>query len=494
MGKKKYPFKSDAASLSSDIEKTFKKFGVNILISEWTYHKDRVRYEVQMKGRTRVDDIVAHASDVQIRLKLPIFQVTVENFTPYIVVSDHPVEYPHFLKTMDSTACEDMLQGQELPYLVGHDITGQPVVVDLAKLPHLLIGGSTFSGKTVGLQALIASCIYNVLPDHVNFILIDVGASDLMAFEGIPHLSCPVVKDHDTAYIAIIALKAEMERRIKLEYASPAEYKQLPRLVLVIDELPALLNGGLDKDRVKRLTNAISSLLQRGRHAKIHLVLSAQNPTYQNVKIDLSNITARIAFKCAKQNFSETILDEGGAENLSEKGSLLLKSPQSDGIQWIQGIYIRPKDIQNIIRQFTSPLSEHDIKRKFNLTIATQSATDTKYDLQSYLHPIEPVVGPSNKDLLLATVIFWAFGRDYVSTNGVMVAHHLGWNKAANLIKKLEELGIADKMDGKKPRRVRPKTIDDLSDELLEFMVLCDYPRNSIADVFQEREEGNRHR
>lgn len=142
-----------------------------------------------------------------------------------------------------------------------------------------------------------------------------------------------------TATFTLAALNDELERRIELEYADKTSFEQLPRLVLVIDEFPALFVG-LEKAVSKTLTNVISSFLQRGGHAKIHVVLAAQNPTFQNMKVDLGNITARIAFKCAKKNFSEIILGEGGAENLLGRGDLLLRSPRFDGPQRIQGIYI----------------------------------------------------------------------------------------------------------------------------------------------------------
>ncbi len=295
-----------ALKLCENIEKIYKKFGINISIDDWIFDKNRTRFELELKGNTTEADIRARAPDVQSRLKLPLFQVLEEKFTVYIVASEQEIEYPRLSKVLDNLA--EKLEKMKLPYIVGHDIMSQVVAVDLSTFPHLLLGGSTNSGKSVGLQALITTIIKIKSPSEVNLILIDVGAGDLTAFDGVPHLSCPVVQEHDSAYHTIAALKSEMERRIKLEHADQAEFKRLPKLVMVIDEFPALFSGGLEKNMTKDLVTALSSLLQRGRHARIHLVLAAQNPTCRNMKVDLGNITARIAYRCAKKTFRKQFL------------------------------------------------------------------------------------------------------------------------------------------------------------------------------------------
>ena len=170
---------------------------------------------------------------------------------------------------------------------MGYDVLGNPVVIDLAAQPHLLLGGPPNSGKSTGLQSVISSISYNVSPQEVNFVLIDLGANDLMSFGNLPHLACPVVRSQDEAIQAVAAVVAEMERRKDLELANKQEFDVLPRLVLVIDEFPALFQCARNKRTSNSLRDMISSLLQRGRHGKIHVVLAAQNPTYQKMKVDL---------------------------------------------------------------------------------------------------------------------------------------------------------------------------------------------------------------
>lgn len=481
----------DAYMLGGKIKGIYKKFGVNISIVTWSFENNRIRFEVELKGSTTEAGVCARATDVQTRLKLPLFRVFEEGFTTYIVVSEQEIENPRLLKVLDNFA--EKLEKMELPYVVGYDARGRLIVVDLSEFPHLQFGGSTNSGKSVGLQALITTIIENKSPSEANLILISVGAGDLLAFDGVPHLSCPVVQECDSAYQTITALKFEMERRIKLEHADQAEFEKLPRLVLVIDEFPALFTELSNKDMSKSMASNISSLLQRGRHAKIHVVLAAQDPTYRNMKVDLGNITARIAFKCAKKNNSETILGEGGAEKLRKPGELLLKAPRAASPQWLQGIYVRPKDIKKVVQDLESPRYVYDEAQKFHLIIPTESLTEKAGNLCYGLGKVTVASGPSEQDLLLAAVIFWALGLDHISTNMLMNQHHLGWNKANSLVKRLEELGVVDELDGKKPRRVRPKSIDDLSDELLAFMSLCNYSHESVAVILQERAEGEQH-
>ena len=487
MSKKNYEPKVGVYKLSEKIEKTYGKFKVNIEIVDWDIRPDRICYEVKVKGTSREADVFSYASEVQSRLKLPLFHVEKKGFIICITTSDKNTKCPHLLKILGDPAYEEDLDEAELPYVIGYDSLGQPVVVDLSEFPHLLLGGSTNSGKSVGLQALITSNINTKPPSEVNFVLIDVGAGDLMVFDGIPHLSCPVVQDRDAAYYVITALKVEMERRINLGHANANEFERLSRVVVVVDEFPALCTGA-DKAMTKTLTNDISSLLQRGRHAKIHLVLAAQNPTFNLMKVDLGNITSRIAFRCAKKNFSETILGEGGAEKLSGPGSLLLKLPLSNGLQYIQGIYIKPEDIQRVVQWLKSPQYQYGkADGKFNITVPPEALTEAAGERYSRLRPIVAAAGPSEQELLFAAVLFWTFGKNHISTNMLMVEHHLGWNKATNLVKQMELLGVVSKLNGKQPRTVRPKRIDDLPAELVEFMECCDYPCDSLICAFQER-------
>lgn len=471
--------------LCKKIENAYRKFNVHIELIETNCQKDRIRYKVKFKRNMTADDVTKYANEVKDRLKLPLFQVYKDGYATYIVVSEQKVKYPRLPKVLGEHTYRKQMEKMKLPYVVGHDASGVPVIKDLAEFPHLLMGGSTGSGKSVGLQALITSIAYVKDPTEVNFTLIDVGANSLMEFDGLPHLSCSVIPDRETAYNALAALETELDRRVALEHGDPATFKQLPYLVVVIDEFPSLVAGESDKKTAKPLSDMISNLLCRGRHGKIHLVLAAQNPTMRNTKVDLANITARIAFKCAKENYSMTILDEGGAEKLSGKGALLFKSPQTDGTQWAQGIYIKPKEIRRFVQRLKEPRYKYDEEQKFCIDLSPVPLTEATGGLFSGLQPIATASGPSEEDLLLAKALHWTVGQECISTNKVQKQFHLGWGRASDITKRLEELGIVNEPNGKQSRRVLPKSVEDLSDELVGLMECCGYSRDALSRVFQ---------
>lgn len=470
---------ADADDLEESIIKQFGKYGVSIGISKRVIAEDRVVFLIKLKGNTREAHIRAHAPDVQLRLKIPLFYVDKYKFNLCLIASQKELTYDHLMAILNTPGYRKARRRMQLPYVVGHDVLGRVVMNDLAQFPHLLLGGSTNSGKSVGLQALITSIAYSKPPDRVNFVLIDVGATSLMPFEGLPHLSCPIVRDRTTAMYTLATLITEMERRVALEYADPASFKQLPRLVVVIDEFPALFMGA-GKSMAKELTNNVSNLLQRGRHAKMHMVLAAQNPTSQNMKIDLGNITARIAFKCAKRNFSETILGEGGAENLMGQGDLLLRSPQFDVPHRVQGVYIAPKELQQTV-QYIKEQHCGAASSKFNLTLPSNDLTGSSDALGDNLTCSVVKKWPSDADQLLASAIYWALEQDYISINALATDYHLGWNKASTLIKRLEDLGIVDRPEGKLPRKVIPTSPEDIPEELIRFLQDSGY---SVCSAF----------
>lgn len=295
----------DVDDLADSIVKQYGKFGVNISLRKQDIWEDRTVFIVKLKGNSREAHLRAHVPDIQLRLKLPVFRVVKQELDLFLVVSQRTPQYNHLPDILQDSDFGKDMKCKECPYVVGYDDLGNVVLADLAEFPHLLLGGSSNSGKSVGLQALIAGIASTKSPSEVNFVLVDVGTADLMVFKNLPHLSFPIIRDRIMATNALNALVSEMEHRINLEHTDPSRFRTLPRLVLIIDEFPDLFRN-IDKDMSKNLKNDISSLLQRGRHAKIHLVLSAQNPNNRNMQADLDSITARIAFKCAKKTFQKS--------------------------------------------------------------------------------------------------------------------------------------------------------------------------------------------
>ena len=458
---------------SADLVKAFSKFNCKVKVK--VVNRERAGpwelYELEMKGNTREVHIRARAPDVQDRLQVKRLIIEKLEQQLFVLISDDEPEYDHLPDILARGSCLDRLGQKQLPYPVGFiSFINEPLVIDLAEAPHMLMGGSSGSGKSIGLQMAVAAIAYTKTPAEANFVLIDTGATDLMCFEGLPHLSCPIVQNQESAVLVLSSVSSEMARRIKLEHAAPDEYAVLPRLVVVVDEFPALFIGLNDKER-KPLRDTLSALLQRGRHAKIHLVLAAQNPTAQQMKVEVGNITTRIAFRCAKKNFSEVILGEGGAENLTGKGELLMKNPQFDGTQRVQGVYATPDELHQLvcrIRQRHSGASKAGTK--FTIQAEILQAPDVGDGPSADALTVPVKAKSSVEDQTFANVLLWALGQGSISVNTAMEQFHLGWNKANKLVKRLEELGVVGELDAKLPRSVVPTEIDDLPAEMLEFL------------------------
>ena len=483
-----YNYYSEAKTdeLREDIEKQFERYGVNIKIKDSLTKKDRVIFAVKLKGATREAQLFARASDVQLKLKLPLFQPFKHNFTLFIAASELKIKYKSLPEILASSAYTEAKKSLRLPYVVGHNVMGDLVIVDLATENHLLIGGSSGSGKSVALQCLISSLITSKSVARVNLLLIDIGANDLMPFEGIPQLSCPVIRDKDAALNALRALKIELERRIDLEISDNEEFKFLPRIVCVIDEFPALISGMSDKQAVKSLTGTISTLLQRGRHAKIHIVLAAQNPTIQNMKVDLGNITARMALTCAKRNFSETILGERGAENLLGKGDLYFKSPKYDGIQRVQGAFISPHELkQTLLYLKLKPLPSRSSKHMFAISELNFQPAESEINNSLASKPVITKQDIDNK--LFAQLVIWALGRESISHNMICDTFHIGWKRAKGFLDKLHNLEIAGDMYEKLPRAVLPRDIEDISVETMDFLSKSGVSIDDITAAMRNR-------
>lgn len=481
-------FRINAVELAEKIEKTFKRYKVNMeIIHRWAA-PDRVIFEVKLKGETRETQLLARLSDVQLRLKLPLFQAFKENYTIYIVASDREIVYDHLPQIMCSHQYMEACKKLRLPYVVGFDTIGKLIIVDLSELPHLLVAGTTYSGKSVGLQVLITGIAYSKSPSRVNLILIDVGATNLLPFDKIPHLSCPVIQNRDKACQALEELRTEMGRRIALQNSDNESFKKLPRLVLVIDEFPALFEGVEDRRVVKLMTDAISALLQRGRHAKIHVVLAAQNPTMQNMKVDLGNITGRVAFKCAKRNFSETILGESGAENLLGKGDLYFKSPQFSGLKRIKGTYMTPGELSSVIHSIRTH-SLYIPANRYKIKLSDDLSSDLGNDLA-----VNRIVdsNPSKQhtdERMFAKIMIWALGHNEVSGNAIMKAFGYGWNRASHVINRLYEFGVVGDLDAKLPRKVIPQSMDEVSDKAKELLQRCGCSEDIVAETIRNRDD-----
>lgn len=478
-------FVPDWDQLGKNIEKAFSHYKVYVEIDDKSVRSDRVFYLLKLKRGTRESQILDRARDVQLRLKLPLFEPFRDRFNICLAVSEKEIEYAHLPQIIAEAVDARKHDGKLLPYIVGHNVVGNLYIIDLNELPHLLVAGTTSSGKTVGLYSLITSIIYSCSPREVNFILIDVGAADLVLFDEVPHLSCPVVQDKITAYRVLSLLKEELEKRIDLKRTERSKFGELPQLVIVIDEFPALFAGTEDRQATKSTAEAVSFLLQRGRHGNMHVVLAAQNPTTQNMKVDLSNITARIAFKCAKRNFSETILGVGGAENLLGQGDMYFKSPRHTELLRIKGVFTSTEELQEMLSHIKAEWAQCAGELKFTINEADLQQSEHK----TWVIPKEKSLTIKGEiaDRQFAEVIMWVLGKDSVSCNTLQGEFSFGWSKARRCMERLNDLEIVSKPNAKLPRAVIPHSVDDIPAEVLEFLVRNGFSIEKVSGVLRSR-------
>jgi S-DNA-T family DNA segregation ATPase FtsK/SpoIIIE len=328
---------------------------------------------------------------------------------------------------------------------LGKDVVGQPVIADLAKMPHLLIAGATGSGKSVGINAIICSILYKATPDEVRFLLIDPKRIELSGYEDIPHLLHPVVIDPKMANRALQWAVREMERRYMLldemrvksfaSYNQVAE-KKLPLIVIVVDELADLMMVSS-----REVEESIARLAQMARAAGMHLILATQRPSVDVLTgLIKANFPTRLSFKVFSKIDSRTILDMSGAEHLLGDGDSLFLPPGKARMQRIHGAYISEKETERVIdflkeqgtASYDESVIEAVVEENDNYNGIGEDDYDEKYDE--------------------AVALVCETGQASIS----MVQRRLrvGYNRAARMIEIMEKEGIVGPSDGSKPREV----------------------------------------
>ena len=446
--------------------------GVHINLKPFKIIGNNEIYRFKLKPGTKEHAIFDCASDIQTALRLPLFQPYREGLNIYLAISEKP-DIKNSLWNM-LLSQEFRRSNMRLPIALGYDIKCKMFFADLGKMPHALYAGSTNSGKSVGLLCLTLSLIIGQSVKNVNLILFDIGASSLDLLEGVPHLSHPIVKDADTGMYVIKSLVEEMERRIKLE---GDELRNLPAIVCVMDEFVSFINA---VGKCKQVQEAVSKLLCRGRHAKIHMVFAAQDPTVKNMKIDLNNITARMAFLCAKYQNSITVLNEGGAERLSGNGAMFYKSNEYPQKIYLQGAYVSHDDAKQLIERVK--MVEQDLSVKFVIPEFEVS--------NSFCQVIGDFDSEDGQKKELADIIVWTLPQNTVSAKRIKEKFNMG-NRVNDAVERMCKMEIVDKKFAKQARNVIPTAIDDLSEEVICLLEQCGYDIDYIIEIFQNKSKQN---
>ena len=444
------------------LEQTLLDFGVKGHISEVSIGPAITQYEFQPAAGVKVSKIVNLSDDIA--LSMATAGVRIE--APIPGKAAVGIEIPNKQRSMvslreviDSPEFQD--SDSKLTVALGKDISGKPIVADLAKMPHLLIAGSTGSGKSVCMNALINSILFKAAPNEVKLLMVDPKMVELGNYNGIPHLISPVVTDPKKAAAALRWAVREMERRYalfaennvkdmkrfnalsqkRLEQAITEEEKAaievMPYIVVLIDELADLMMVA-----PADVEDAICRLAQLARAAGIHLVVATQRPSVDVITgIIKANLPSRIAFAVSSQIDSRTILDMGGAEKLLGKGDMLFYPTGIPKPLRVQGVYVSDQEIDKIVeatKQQGEPVYDEAIA---SAELTTQEKTENNNGEET-----DPLIPEAVK-------LFIENGQASISL--LQRRFRVGYNRAARIIDQMEQLGLVGPYEGSKPRQVK---------------------------------------
>ena len=450
-------FDSDVREQCRKLEQTLADFRVNAKVTGVTRGPSVTRYELEPAPGVKVSSVVNLADDIALRLAAPGVRVE----APIPGKAAIGIEAPNITNDMVSfreiVDCEDVRNSpSKLCVGLGKDIEGKVITIDLAKMPHLLVAGTTGSGKSVCVNTLLAGIMYKARPDEVKLILVDPKVVELTNYNGIPHLLVPVVTDAKKAASALHWAVAEMERRYKSfadtrvrdikAYNAQAEEK-MPYIVIVIDEMSDLMM--VAKADVE---DAILRLAQKARACGIHMVLATQRPSVDVITgIVKANIPSRIAFAVSSLTDSRTILDMGGAEKLLGKGDMLYYPIGANKPSRVQGAFVSDEELNRVtdfIKKQAIPVEYSD--EVTNVALPSDSQKETKNAAAGGGETHEE----NGQDELLDDAIRLVLDLGQASASMLQRRFRIGYNRAARLVETMEELGIVGPAIGSKPREL----------------------------------------
>lgn len=478
--------KRKSLSLAQLIQKCYEAYNVNILLELLPQYRspDSVLFRVHIVPGTTISSLMSRTEEVKTVLQLPYFIIAHQEQTVFLLVSRTNTRAVDLTDMLQAEGIDEVTRQLKLPIAVGVDIFMQPVYEDLAELKHIAYTGSTGSGKSVGLQCLITSLASFRSPEEVNFLIIDAGGGSLWCFEGLPHLSCPVIKDIDGGIYALDRLVAEMERRLKL---SKEELDKLPAVVCVFDEFVSFLDAP-DKKHTKACAKLINSILRRARKVGIFLVLATQSPKQEYLKdIDVNNLTTRVAFRNMSKANQSSALGVVGAENLMGKGDLLMDTQEYAEPLRLQGAYISESEIKERVAEFADKQS--DVPNKFVVSLGTNCEVDLIKVCSNILGDNEEDEedDTDDDDQQTSRLILWALSRTEVSVSKIQ--QELGFSRkvAEQYLEMLDKHGFLEAKNSNQPRKVIPQEQSDLNEEQLEFLSEYGLTEEILTELYQKR-------
>ncbi|REJ09568.1 DNA translocase FtsK [Halobacillus trueperi] len=431
------------------LEKTFQSFGVKAKVTKVHVGPSVTKYEVYPDVGVKVSKIVNLNDDLALALAAKDIRIE----APIPGKSAVGIEVPNQEVSMVSLR-EVLETGKSKPeaklsFALGRDISGEAVMSELNKMPHLLVAGATGSGKSVCINGIITSILMRAKPHEVKMMMIDPKKVELNVYNGIPHLLAPVVTDPKKASRALKKVVSEMERRYDLfsdtgtrniesynEYIkkhnqeNEDEQPQLPYIVVLVDELADLMMVASNE-----VEDAITRLAQMARAAGIHLIIATQRPSVDVITgVIKANIPSRIAFSVSSQTDSRTILDSGGAEKLLGRGDMLFTPVGSNKPTRVQGAFLSDEEVERIVN-----FCVEQQKAQYQEEMIPEEESEVKQEVDDDLYP---------------EAVQMVIEMQSASVSMIQRRFRVGYTRAARLIDAMEDNGIVGPYEGSKPRAV----------------------------------------
>lgn len=448
--------RGDVKHSASIIEKTLQSFGIAARVVEVNLGPAVTQYALEIALGTKLSKITALSNDLALALAAPTGQIRIEAPIPgrSLVGIEIPNRTLEFV-TLKTMLTSNIMQNSKskLTVALGLDVSGSPVVTDITKMPHVLIAGTTGSGKSVLINSFIASLLFRTTPTEVKLILIDPKRVELTGYNGIPHLLTPVIVEVDKILSALKWAMAEMDRRYKLfaevgvrniaGYNELSGFQALPYIVIFVDELADLMAYA-----PVEVEDAIARLAQMARATGVHLVVSTQRPSVDVLTgLIKANIPCRIAFNVSSMIDSRVIIDMPGAEKLLGRGDMLYIPPDQAKPTRIQGTYVSEAEVKKLVNY----LKSKGIAVEYTEEVTTQPLTWKKI----------PGRGEERRDALFEDAVRVVCQYDRASASLLQRRLSIGYARAARILDQLEMQGVVGPGEGAKPRDVLVRNAED---------------------------------
>lgn len=432
--------KEDLEANARILEDTLEDFGISAKVTDIERGPVITRYELEPAPGVKLNRIVALSDDIALAMKAQSVRILAPIPGKARVGVEVPNTQSSFVYLKEVIASNAFREEKSILTLsLGKDISGQPIVADLDGMPHLLIAGTTGSGKTVCVNSLVLSLLFKGSPNDLKFLMVDPKMVELMPFNGLPHLLCPVVTEAKKASAALNWVVNEMEERYQLLAKVGArniesyneKQENLPYIVVIVDEFADLMSVVRDQ-----IENAVTRLAQLSRAVGIHLILATQRPSVDVITgVIKANLPARISFKVASKVDSRTVLDMNGADKLLGRGDMLFLRPGESKLIRIQGTLVSDKEIERVvsfIKEQGEPVYDEEILKEQRKSAQSSGEKDELYE------EAVRVIMESNQ----------------ASVSILQRRMRLGYTRAARIIDTMELDGLVGPFEGSKPRKI----------------------------------------